>query len=411
MDQTGEITTVNLSQPTKIRSHLVAYDIPKVPSTPQEGLAPIDALDNGLRELINHIKQLFEQRPAWTRRALRNQLVTDEQRTLLRHAIPYVGYIFRSGPWRDAIIKLGLDPRSSPEYRHYQTIMFRILPREVELARENRGGRRHNIPRHEEESEFTSSSGSTGKQNTHIFTGQLPLPRDGRIWMVCDIKDPLLESILNPPNATSKFLRPKCETIQDGWFGNGTLAKLKTIMRTKIQTLIDDRLPSDQDFSCIMPFPDHASTESDLVQFTLDPTVVSNREIALATDVRAGIKGAPLWRQKNERERYGMEKVGRSGRGGPRQRGKAALRTGHENLAGEDEEEEEGGKVNEEQSEGEEEEMERAEMLEAQVTAAITASDAARDAEDEDAGRNGAGENDDNEGEDEGEDEESDATA
>lgn len=409
MDQTGEITTVNLNQPTKIRSHLVAYDIANVPSTPQEGLAPIEILDKPLRELVDLLKQLFEERPAWTRRALRNHLVSDEQRTLLRHAIPYVGYIFRSGPWRDAIIKLGIDPRSSPEYRHYQTLMFRVLPREPDLARES-GGRRRNITRTEDEYEFNGSlSSSTGQQNTHIFTGQLPLPRDGRIWMACDIKDPLLSSLFYPPNPPPDFLRPQCEIIADGWFGNGTLAKVKTIMRAKIQTLIEDRTPSDRDFACILPFPEHASSEMDLVRFTLDPNTATNREITLATDVRATIKGAPLWRQKHERERYGMEKVGSSGKGGPRQRGKAVLRfENEESLVGDEDEDEDDDAVgNDEQSEGEEEERERAEMFEAQVAAAMAVGDAAAgDAGDADG--DDSGENDD-EGEDE-EDEESDGT-
>lgn len=396
--ESGEVLTVNTSQPTPIRSYLVPYDAPIVPSEPEADLAPLDTLELNLRDLIELLRGVFEQRPAWTRRALRNQLQSDDQRNLLRHAIPYIGYIFRSGPWRDAIIKFGIDPRSSPEYRHYQTFMYRILPREVDLARESGSGRRHNISRTDEDVDFTGiTAGSGGPSDSHIFTGQAPLPRDGRIWMAIDIKDPILANILYPPNPPPTFLRPECEIIADGWFGNGTLGKMKTIMRAKIQALIEDRTPSDEEFACILPFPDHAFSEADIVHYTLDPAVASSREIALATDVRASIKGAALWRRKHERERFGMDGVvgPGPGRGGPRQRGKAAVRFEEGVL------DDEGG--GNEESEGEEEERERAEMLEAQVAAAVAVRAAdGGDHDDED----NEGDNDDDEEEDE-----SDATA
>lgn len=398
----GEVLTVNTSQPTPIRSHLVPYDVPIVPSEPEADLAPVETLELNLRDLIDLLRGLFEERPAWTRRGLRNYLKSDDQRNLLRHAIPYVGYIFRSGPWRDAIIKFGIDPRTSPEYRHYQTFMYRILPREVDLARESGTGRRHNIPRPEEDVDFAGAAPETGGlTDTHIFTGQVPLPRDGRIWMAIDIKDPILANILYPPKPPSDFLRAECEIIADGWFGNGTLAKVKTIMRAKIQTLIEDRTPSDEEFACILPFPDHAFSEADIVHFTLDPATASSKEITLATEVRASIKGAPMWRKKHERERFGMDGVvgPGPGRGGPRQRGKAAVRFEEGALEGEGEEED--GNEAEEESEGEEEERERAEMLEAQVAAAVGVMDADEGEED-----NEDEENDDEEEEEEDESDE-----
>ncbi|KAJ5664913.1 uncharacterized protein N7477_007361 [Penicillium maclennaniae] len=368
VDESGKMITVNTQQPTKIRSHLVAFDIPVVPSEPQEDLAPIESLDPILRGTIERVKKLFEERPAWTRRAIRSYLASDEQQPLLRHALPYVGYIFRSGPWRDAIIKLGVDPRTSPEYRHYQTFMFRVADsNEADLDNPN------------------SVSGSA-HADTHIFTGQLPLPRDGRIWMAGDIKDPILASILYPADPPPSFLRSECEIISDGWFGNGTMAKVKTIMRAKIAALVENSTASDSEFQRIALFPDHASSEEDLAAyFTVDPATSSSKEISYATEVRASIKGAPLWRRKNEKESYGMEK--RPGRGGPRKRGKMV--------------EFEGVDANNEpeQSEGEEEEMQRKEILEEQVAAALAARDAAQEEEEGEEG-----DNDEDEGEDVDED-------
>ncbi|KAJ5177219.1 uncharacterized protein N7482_003096 [Penicillium canariense] len=393
--QSGEVTTVNTQQPTRVRTHLVAYDIPEVPSKPQESLRPIETLDNGLRSLIKVLEELFEKRPAWTRRALRNHLTTDEQRNLLRHAVPYIGYIFRSGPWRDAIIRLGHDPRTSPEYRHYQTFMFRILPREPELARDGGGGRRHNIPRPITE----DPSQGNGLSDSHIFTGELPLPRDGRIWMACDIQDPVLAEVLYPADPDPTFLRPACEIITDGWFGNGTLAKVKTIMRFKIQSLIEDRAPHNSDFRRIVAFPDHAYTEADLGLFTVPLESSISREISMATEVRASIKGAPLWRKMHDRGQGDLdgEKVQRQKQGRTRGKGKKTKVVAFEM----EEEEEEGdgdGDGGGEESEGEEEEMERVEMWEEQAAAAVAAREAALAEEDENENDEGEAEGDEMEG-------------
>ncbi|KAJ9316621.1 hypothetical protein DTO271D3_3128 [Paecilomyces variotii] len=294
IDTSGKVTTVNTQQAPKVLTYLVTYDIQEVPTGPRESCPPIETLEKNLQDTIATVKKLFEERPLWTRRALRNLLPTHDERYCLRHAVPYVGYIFRSGPWRDAIVKFGHDPRTSPEYRQYQTIMFRLLAREAEVARDGGGGggRRHTLPRPAE-----AGPDAPGTSTSHLFTGQPPLPLDGKLWMICDITDPLLRSILFPPGPPPGFLRSTCDILIDGWYGNGTLAKAKTIMRAKVQTLMaENRATDDAEFERIVAFPDHAATEADLANFTLDPATASSRETQLATEVRGHIKGSPNWR-------------------------------------------------------------------------------------------------------------------
>lgn len=242
--------------------------------------------------------------------------------------------------------------------------MFRLLPRETETENMRGGGRRHTFPRMDGEVRYRigDSGHPQAPLETHLFKGELPLARDGRIWMAIDIKDHILVNALYPPNQPESFLRPTCDIVTDGWFGNGTLAKVKTAMRAKIQSLIDDREPSDADFQRLMTLPDHAYTEDDLTKFQLDPSVASPREITLVSEVRATIKGAPKWRKKNEKDPQGQERVKKKG---------AAAKKKKKKVEFEDEE------VAQEQSEGEEEEIERAEMFEDQVEAAMKARDAA----------------------------------
>ncbi|KAB8276320.1 RNA polymerase III transcription factor IIIC subunit-domain-containing protein [Aspergillus minisclerotigenes] len=345
IDSSGNITTVNTQKSTKVLTHLVSYDVPEVPSKPNENTPPLETQDATLRETVAIIRDLFDKRPAWTRRGLRNHLSTIEQRYALRLAIPYVGYIMRSGPWRDAIIKFGHDPRTSPDYRPYQTVMFRILPKEADVARDGYAGRRHAVPRLNEP---VTDPSTDLRSNTHIFTGQLPLPLDGRMWMFCDITDPLLRSIVFPAEEAPGFIRETCDTVSDGWYGSGTLAKLKLIMRHKILGLIEERIPDDQDFARILSFPDYATPENVNTAFTLDASVVSTKELTMATEIRAMIKGTPSWRESTNQ---GQEQDATGKRG----KSAAGRRVQWRDATGEEE------------SEGEEEAIEKQEILEAAV--------------------------------------------
>ncbi|KAJ5602453.1 hypothetical protein N7537_005409 [Penicillium hordei] len=367
--RSGKLETVNTQTANKILTHLVPYDIPKVPSEPRADMLPISVLDAGMLRTIATLNALYEKQPAWTRRGLRNNLTTDEDRLNLRHAIPYVGYIFRSGPWRDAIIKLGIDPRTSPEYRHYQTFMFRLLAREAELARDGGGGRRHNVPRPSDQ-RVVEDENASGPSTGHIFTGKQPFAQDGRIWMVGEIQDAQLRADLYPPDAGPGFLRSECDIVTDGWFGNGTLAKAKTVMRHKIQALMEGREPVDEDYTKIMQLPAHARSEADFPLFTLDPDVATQKEISLATEVRAIIRSSPIWRNLSANAGLVRRDVG-EGRG--KGKGKRALKGKSVEPEPEPEPEPEKG---DEESEGEEEEIQRREMLAAQVADAAAARDA-----------------------------------
>ncbi|KAJ5919625.1 RNA polymerase III transcription factor subunit [Penicillium verhagenii] len=393
LDESGRIVTENIQKPTIIRTHLIAHDIAEVPSKPQEGLQPIQTLEVTLRRVIEFITEIFEKRPIWTRRALRNFLQSDEQRYLLRLAIPYVGYIFRAGPWRDAIIKLGVDPRKSPEYRDYQTFMFRIMPGESDIGRDHGGNvRRDRYTRVDPETRIDIPD----SRDSYIFTGRLPLHKDGRIWMACDITDPILKGLLYPPEEshTEPHVRETCEIISDGWFGSGTMGKLKIIMRSKIACLMEGYEPDDADYMKVAAFPNFVDTEEDVVaNFQVDTRTSTPKEISLATDIRASIKSAPHWRRVNAKDREGEERKFQG-------RGTRATKLAQRQEVDMDEHEE--AVSRETESEGEEEEMEKAEILEKQVAAALAAREAAEEERGEEEGESEMEDVDDDEEEEDG---------
>ncbi|OKL64285.1 hypothetical protein UA08_00544 [Talaromyces atroroseus] len=311
-DTSGNITAFNTQTATKVLTHLVTYDVAEVPSKPRDECPPISTLDPDLQKIIATLQRLFSERIAWTRRALMSE-VRSSDRYILKHAIGYVGYIFRSGPWRDAIFKFGHDPRKDVEFRKYQTFVFRILPREPDVARDGGGSARQRINNSNISNlnvatssgrEFSGRDISSiptvtreGGRTGHIWTGKAPLAVDGKIWMVCDIVDPIVKNLLFPAQPNKDFLRKECDPICDGWYGNGTLAKVKTIMRQKIHALTQQhREPADAEYECILGFPDHASDEKSLEAFHVDAETATPRESMLATEVRATIKGAANWR-------------------------------------------------------------------------------------------------------------------
>ncbi|RAH67422.1 transcription factor TFIIIC subunit TFC1 [Aspergillus aculeatinus CBS 121060] len=402
IDTTGKITTVNTQRTVKVHTHLVPYDIPEVPTQPRDNCPPISTLDPTLQETITILQGLFSSRPAWTRRGLRNALPTVEKRYALRHAIPYVGYVFRSGPWRDAIIRFSHDPRTSPENHIYQTLMFQIQPRDADVARDGYfgagssttginnnkdGARRHAYFRPNEVPQFDPTAPFHNQlhhqpgqlpTDTHLFTGQPPLARDGRMWMYCDIQDPILRHILFPSESPAAppppgFLRDRCDILTDGWYGNGTLAKFKTIMRHKVLALLDDRATDDAEFAQILALPDYATPESINTDFWLDPATATSKSTMMATEIRAIIKSAPAFRERAAADKRAGKR--RRGRGMATRRSAAGRRVQfREDVVGGEEEE---------MGEGEEEAYEQEELLEAQAAEAAAAVSAAVE-EDED---------------------------
>ena len=141
---------------------------------------------------------MLDERPVWTRRALSNRIAVPEWNNIGKFVYQYVGYTFRSGPWREALIKFGVDPRTDPRYRIYQTMTFRLDRMEPVVkasVTRNRQSRRGGARVRNKDFD----------RQSHIFDG-VNLNPDGKVWQVCDVTDPLLASILSTSN-----LRDKCD--------------------------------------------------------------------------------------------------------------------------------------------------------------------------------------------------------
>ncbi|KAK2602429.1 hypothetical protein N8I77_008961 [Diaporthe amygdali] len=200
--------------------------------------------------IVKAMRTLLEERPVWTRRSIINKL-TDfaydpehpEKRfppnlsqQLLKNAIQYAGYQFKGGPWRDALVRYGYDPRKDPSSRVYQCLIFRLRRLQVgEMGEMWQELRKRDI----------SGVKATNDEHTgtHLFDGTIYYD-DGKVWQVCDITDPLLAKLF-----AEAAMRPECDIEGSGWYHRGLWAKARAIMKCKMRAIQFGRTLQDSDFN------------------------------------------------------------------------------------------------------------------------------------------------------------------
>ena len=191
-DELGHTTMANLNLLPKVWAQPLPYDIDTVPAGPPPDIPPIGSQPPAMQRLIAKARRLFEERPIFTRRALLNMLPDKDcnivDKSSAKYVYQYVGYLWASGPWRDAVVRFGVDPRKDPECRKYQTMMF-MLEKEPKDSRA-----KYSRPRPE-----PAKTEQIMRRESHLFDGR-NVSMDGKVWQVCDIMDPLLMDILATTN-------------------------------------------------------------------------------------------------------------------------------------------------------------------------------------------------------------------
>lgn len=231
----------------------VSADIETVPQAPPTTLAPIKTA--ALRQAIKNLAKLLDERPIVTRRVAMNTIDWGSE-TLFKEATQHVAYHFRSGPWKDALVKYGVDPRQDPTYGKYQTLSFQLLSKDkiMEAAKKMPGGKNRWL-----RSERPKRDVDTSKTETnHIFDGT-SVTTNGKTWQICDIVDPVLKHLI-----VSAAMRKTCDVHTWGWYHNGTLATLRIIMRDKIATMLagDDPSANDRVYEQLTAMPQEISASN-----------------------------------------------------------------------------------------------------------------------------------------------------
>ncbi|KAG8891606.1 tau 95 subunit of transcription factor TFIIIC [Tulasnella sp. 417] len=158
-------------------------------------------------------------------------------------------------------------------------------------------------------------------ETSHIFDGKTAQNEVGPGFQLCDIHDPLLESLIND----ASDLRAECHE-RDGWYSAAAFDRIKAVTRRKLFGLIEEnRIISDSEVADIM---EKKATLSKAAGGKKEPRIVApDKDVKKRKRNRA--KGAGPWEEETAT------------------RLKAALR--RKKQAGEDEEE--GGESNAEADE------------------------------------------------------------
>jgi general transcription factor 3C polypeptide 5 (transcription factor C subunit 1) len=266
---TGEMTLTNRSKAKNVNHNYIAQAAETVPHDPPPELP----IKGNMLALVQELQIAMKERPIWTRRSLINRVshLAGQNTALynMRIALQYVGYQFRGGPWRDAVVKLGVDPRKDPKYRKYQTLTYKLFEEEEKIP---------GMPWSDVRQTYSIAARAEMAEApvTHLFDGNT-LTIDGKLWQLCDITDPLLVHLIeNAP------YRGTCDIESDGWYTNGALAKIKAIMKTKLLAIRANKELNDKDFETALSMPDIVEPQdkpSRLVHIPVPDIRLSDEEI------------------------------------------------------------------------------------------------------------------------------------
>ncbi|EFX88540.1 hypothetical protein DAPPUDRAFT_310750 [Daphnia pulex] len=187
-------------------------------------------------------KKMFEERPVWTKAALTYQ-VAGVDKNSLRFILASVAYYFTTGPWRNAWVRIGYDPRKDPEARIYQILDFRISQNYRNKVIPKRSYSKYNQPhkyastmrtktssiRQTADTSSTSSNAVEKKgENSYVYRpGMIPQCRQ-MFYQYLDIFVPEIKELL-----TSSVVSKTCDE-RYGWYPSHVEDETRRILNNYI---------------------------------------------------------------------------------------------------------------------------------------------------------------------------------
>jgi general transcription factor 3C polypeptide 5 (transcription factor C subunit 1) len=185
-DAAGITHTANVHKSQLLINHIVPHDSDTIPAESPVKLQPEDSLDLRVQKCIELLRKALNKRPVMSRR-VQMSVTGAPTEQILRATWAYLGYMFKSGPFKDTLIKFGVDPRSDPKYREYQSIAIQV----PETGRNNK--RR-----------YGKGPQPSKTPRTYMFDGK-GVYVDGKVWQVCDISDPLLKRLIREASPVTEY--------------------------------------------------------------------------------------------------------------------------------------------------------------------------------------------------------------
>jgi general transcription factor 3C polypeptide 5 (transcription factor C subunit 1) len=212
-DGSGGSKLINKNAALKLDSVIISWK----DEAPQGPRKKLEEPTGEIKECVDKLRTIFSEKPVWTRRGMLAHL-PNEARKVLKQSIPHVAYMYKSGPYRGAYVRYGVDVSSSSEYAIYQVEHFRLFPRE-------------------EEQKMKQNISQYGRTNVYTFDG-VTMPNSG-MMQFCDITDPQITEILEKAEYREK------PHHNDGWYVHRYINTVRNLMRIKLHALKDDTPTSD----------------------------------------------------------------------------------------------------------------------------------------------------------------------
>ncbi|CAO1612980.1 unnamed protein product [Sympodiomycopsis kandeliae] len=221
--------------------------------------------------VLNKLREIFDSRPVWTRTALINQLPDENMRKTVQFTkeyIPLVAYTIADGAWRDSLVKLGYDLRSSQDSRFYQKLSFQIPTSTGQKGKGSfkaaYGGAHsvgtaaltskknttsndgHAIDQDDETSASAERNERSGSpppppaptvepRNSHKFDGET-LNRTTGTFTLCDIVDPVVQPYILAEGSDNILPFPTAET---GWYTGEAFERIRVAVGVRYRYLFE----------------------------------------------------------------------------------------------------------------------------------------------------------------------------
>lgn len=270
-------------------------------SVPTEPIAP--ALEKLKliqdRSAIDKVKNLYEERPMWSRSSIMYQ--TKMQLNTTKWILPTIAYHFNDGPYRNLWVKFGYDPRQHKESFIYQSLDFRMktihkgIPLDELMGKNRRSLCQYQLPlRKTDDATIRRSRGSMAiadldatikaeemeeaEKEEALMTelagsiyfkpGQIPSRRQCN-FCLCDIDLPLVQDILSKP------ITKAAPDEKDGWLEQGTMDNIRKAMAKEVERALDSAMAE-------MNLLPGTSSSSDIPSLPVSSIILDKEEYAEA---------------------------------------------------------------------------------------------------------------------------------
>lgn len=241
----GEVKVITKKNSQKLHTRIIDFYNNNIPMEPAPELCQnleklhsstpaVNSSEHLLLECIRWLRDIFEVKPIWLRKHLED-IVPQDLKRVLKQSLPYVSYIYKSGPWRFCNVKFGVNPKEDVRFWIFQSEYFRIPGLHFSQKATKSSGKI--VPK-------TITNSSKGNKLMEIseyliFTGsKLPLTVT---YQIGDIFDQDISSVIETSKRELRegFFRHTPD-FQDGWVNRQTMETIRRLIRYKLNRMVKE---------------------------------------------------------------------------------------------------------------------------------------------------------------------------